>query len=226
MNTNASRIQVTTGSALSALAPAKVQPWLNRALERNLTVWQNTTLRDTQGWTIESPNPVDDWQLWLFFEPSTRGGRLTITRYTPSITRKANSTKLTRVQASVTIDNMGDGLDRYHEREAAKARRNAHAAAPTIAEAEAALRQVGRELDGAVLAPEVTPATADTQARETLSTLRVNGRFAIRMARTGAIPRSTTGTVRLALVNRDLVSPSGVLTGLGREVRKLILEGA
>lgn len=221
--TNVSRLRVTPDSDLLALAPEKPRRFLDKALRRGLTVWQSTNASVTggQAWTIESANPIDDWQLWLYFQAGARGGRLTITRYTPSVSGRLASVKLTQAMAGIAIDDMGDSLDRHNAR---------------VAQAQSAMRQLGSELDGAIVpdAPAtsarlsavraVKAAPALIEARAALDSLKVNGRFALRMARTGAIPRTTTGTVRAALANRDLVSQAGgVLTDLGRAVRELIM---
>lgn len=203
MNTT---LTIELGSPLFELTPEKPRHFLEKALKRGLTVrvHGNTSVTGALSWTIESGNPIDDWQLWLYFQPSARGGRLTINRYTPG-TQKSTSKQLTHQVAGITIDDMGDALDRHHAREAAKreeaafqARRDAHAT----------------DLDTA----------ANPEAATVLGTLKVNGRFALRMARNGAIPRTTTGTVRQALINRGLVSPAGgILTDLGRATRALVL---
>lgn len=197
---------------LEEFVPEKPARFLAKALRRGLTVRQhtNTSVTGGLGWTIESPNPIDDWQLWLYFQGGSRGGTLTISRYTPSTTRKSNTTKLTQQMAGVTIDDMGDALDRHNAR---------------IAEAEAAMRQVGAELDGAtVTLPGVVPVSGDVSlAKEALAALKANGKFAIRAAARGTIPRNTPAKVRHALVRRGLAQVSGgALTDLGKAVRSLI----
>jgi hypothetical protein len=231
--TNASRISVTADSQLLAAVHSKPRPFLERALKRGLTVWQhtNTSAVRGQGWTIESANPIDDWQLWLYFIPGKRGGRLTITRYYLSAgLGKSVTVKLTQAQARVTIDDMGDALDRHHERQA------------RIDQAEAAMRQLGSELDGAVVpdapaAPSPTAPSAAVQAvkevplsgetslaKEALVGLKANARFALRAAHRGTIPQNTPTKVRHVLVRRGLADVAGgALTELGREVRKLII---
>lgn len=227
-------IAITAGSALLAQTPNKPRRFLEKALARGLSVVQTDTATGTASYSIASPNPVDDWRLWIHYTAGHNGGRLNLVRYTPNAPKGRPTTKkLTIMGANILIDDMGDSLDRHNAR---------------VAQAEAALRQVGRELDGTVvdvpasprnaavrelkatqpvLADETAAALLVAEAHEKLATLKVNGRFAIRMAKTGAIPRSTTGTVRQALLNRDLVTPAGgVLTDLGKAVRELILNPA
>jgi hypothetical protein len=235
--TDASRIPVTLDGTLLALAPAKVQPYLTKALKRGLTVWQNTTITPGHlGYTIASSNPIDDWQLWLYFTAGARTGSLTINRYDPwSTAKKTKTTKLTHQMAAITIDGMGDALDRHNAR---------------VAQAEDALRQVGDELDGKVITLDsatVATATGDAARRAAvravqaapapnadpdaqalavaaLGSLKANAKFALRAARAGALPHNIPGKVRHALVRRGLVAVAGgMLTDVGRVARSMIL---
>lgn len=204
------------GSRLFELTPEKPKRFLEKALRRGLTVRLHGTTTDATGWTIESTNPIDDWQLWLYFQPGARGGKLTISRYTPTTTTRSNTKKLTQREASITIDDMGDALDRHNAREADKARRDAHAADLDAAVAtRPALDTVpASDVDSETFAQAVTLAAS----------LKANGLFAIRVAHRGAIPRNTPGKVRAALVNRGLAHVAGgTLTDLGRAVRSLII---
>lgn len=213
---------------LIANAPAKVQRFVRTAHDRGL----NVSL-DGSTYTVSSPNPIDEFQLWLHFAPGANGGRLTATLYTPS--NKRPTKKLTQQNALYWIHDMADALDRHNARQAAtdaaavrdddlndtasvpsrnvKAQRTAHAADLSAAVSNA---------QAATGAQPVNDLAVEAQA--VLSALKVNGRFALRMARTGTIPRTTAGTVRQALVNRDLVSPAGgTLTALGKAVRQLVM---
>jgi len=215
--TNAARIPVTLDSDLLALAPAKVQPFLTRALDRGLTVWQNTTTTPGHsGWTIESTNPIDTWQLWLYFTAGTRTGTLTISRYAPDVADQSKATRRqTQAQARVVIDDMGDALDRHNARRDAHDLDTATAGGP---HREAAVR--------AVKATTATAPDADTQALAVvaLGSLKANGRFAIRAASRGMLPRNVPTKVRHALVRRGLVAVAGgMLTDVGRVARWMIL---
>lgn len=210
-------INVTLDSNMLELAPEKPREFLRRALDRGLTVKEHPAAGVVQalGWTIESPdNPIDDWQLWLYFTPGSRGGSLKIHRYIPATSGKAAPAKLTMAMARVTIDGMADALDRHRAREAA---RDAHAADLNAT----AQRFPARPRTAAHVDTNQNPGG---KAAVAVQTLKGNGKFALRMARNGAIPPATTGTVRRALVNRGLVSQAGgMLTDLGRMARDLIM---
>jgi len=104
----------------SGAAPAKVAPFLKKAEERGLTI---TMTENGQSYRISSPNPIDDWELWIYYTPGHNGGRCNIYQYVPInqfSKRKRPDTKVTRRMARIVLDNMGDALDRHHEREAAR----------------------------------------------------------------------------------------------------------
>jgi len=226
--TNASRLPVTLDSNLYALAPEKVKNFLYKALNRGLTVWQstNTTITVGTGWTIASPdNPIDDWQLWLYFIPGSRGGSLRITRYLPRSTKRSPTTKITYRMAGIVIDDMGDALDRHRDREAKKATAQAATVVQAVESANTARAAAVQELKATPPAA-VDMVDADTQALAVaaVGSLKANGKFAIRTARNGRIWANTPAKVRTALVNRGLVHVSGgMLTELGRVVRSLMI---
>jgi hypothetical protein len=235
-------ILMTADSNHVALAPEKARRFLTKALDRGLTVrlHTNTSVVGALGWTIESPNPIDDWELWLYFTPGSRGGSLKIHRYIPATSGKAAPTKLTFAMTGIAIDDMGDALDRHHARQAAHAeqaafdaRRDAHAAdLSTTHQAMTVVRAVdagNAAQAAAVQAVKATPAVqpdpgVQAQAAAILAALKANARFAIRAAHRGTLPRNTPTKVRGALVRRGLAGVAGgALTDLGRAVRVLII---
>jgi hypothetical protein len=233
-------ITLDQDNQLSLESPAKVAPFVFRALSRGLVAVQTDS--DVDGgssYSIMSTNPIDDWRLWIHFTPGRNGGRLNLVRYMPNPPKGRSTTaKLTIPQAFIQIDEMGEGLDRHNAR---------------VAQAEAALRQVGQELDGAAISTGVVTASVPSaptsgvvrhnavrelkaapavdsdaatraEAQAVLGTLRANARFAVRAAHRGTIPRNTPAKVRHALVRRGLAGVAGgALTDLGRAVHQLIL---
>lgn len=206
-----------------ATAPAKVQKFLTRAHDRGLTVG-----RDEVSYSITSPNPIDDWALWLYFTDGANGGTLTIRRYIPGHgAQKDKNHKVTRQMAIVTIDGMADALDRHNAHQANvvaqrmgliedsegwNADQNAAPASPRVPTVAFAP------------APADQPMPAEAEAELVLSGLRANGRFAIRVARHGHIQPNTSAKVRQALVTRGLVhAAGGALTDLGRVAHRRLV---
>lgn len=198
--------------------PEKVRRFTDKAVARGLKVrtpsvngQPRPTAEGVTAVLIHSLNPIDDFELWINHTAGANGGRLNLTLYTPS--KKGKTTKkLTRADTFAWINEMGDALDRHFEREAAK--KTEPAVTPSAA------RQSAVQAVKAATVPEIDASAVNA----VLSTLKVNGRFALRMARTGAIPRTTTGTVRQALVDRGLVSPAGgLLTNLGKLARAAVM---
>lgn len=92
-------------------APTKVAPFLHRALDRKLNVTQ-----DGRGYRISSPNPIDQFEVWLFYTSGRNGGRLNIFQYGGPRNigrRKSTSWRITTRMARIVIDDMGDALDRH-----------------------------------------------------------------------------------------------------------------
>lgn len=118
-------------------APAKVTALLDLATEHGLTVTRDETRGETHAWTISTPNPVDSTQVWLYWNPGQRGGRLSITVSYGAQARR----NVTRRYARIALQLMAESLQRHLDREAA--------AAPkvTIEQARAAMAQVGHELN-------------------------------------------------------------------------------
>lgn len=220
---------ITTPDSFDTLGvPAKVRPFLAKAIQRGLTVKHVAAREGQSNYTIDSVNPIDDWSIWLYHTAGRNGGVLDLVRYTPIVTggRRKPAKKITRVEASIAIDDMGDALDRHHAREAAgrtaqfNAQRDAHA----------------DDLNAAVTQFPTRPRTKDPVdtnqnpdgkrelAQTVLAGLRANARFALRIAQGGRIPTNTPAKVRGALVNRGLVvAAGGVLTDLGRVARSLVV---
>lgn len=97
-------------------APAKVQRIIDHAQRQGLTVKREKDAGDLQAWTIGTPNPIDNTQVWLYYTPGPRGGRLAITIYYGSHTKPKRNAP--RRWAFYTIENMADSLKRHQEREA------------------------------------------------------------------------------------------------------------
>lgn len=223
---------------LIATAPAKVQPFLTRAHDRGLTID-----KDDVSYAITSPNPIDDWAVWLYYTAGPNGGRLTIRRYIPGHGHtKDKNHKITRQMAQVTIDMMAEALDRHRARENNKILTNVGQPVdksgpgvilPTIADQPPAPKPILAQYSSATVAkvtgtvPVRVPTVALAQPAETpdpapvLAGLRANGRFAIRAARHGHIQRNTPAKVVSALINRGLIQAGGyMLTDLGRAARQ------
>lgn len=232
------KLTITTDNIDTLHVPAKVRPFLDRALRRGLTVQQITFAGRTEGrsnYIVSSTNPIDDWELWLYHTSGRNGGRLDLTRYAPRPAgyrgrARSDTTKLTRQMAGITIDDMADALDRHNTRQGATSA-GQHTGERLAADTRQAMTVV-RAVDAgnaareagvqAVKAPVTDP---DTQALAVaaVATLKANARFALRVARNGRIWANTPGKVRTALINRGLVHASGgMLTDVGRVVRELI----
>lgn len=111
--------------ATTTATPAKVQSWLDRAAEFGLTVEHRSysgQSPDVSSWVISSPNPIDETQLWLYWSPGTKGGRLTIIHYRGHLTagRRKSTVRASRLEASWHLTDMRDSLSRHQEREARK----------------------------------------------------------------------------------------------------------
>lgn len=163
--------------------PDKIAGLLKIARDSGLTVEVDPPRGDGFSWTITSPNPVDDTQVWIAWNPGPNGGRVTRTVYygPGSIMRKA-----TRNWVRIVLVEMGDSLQRHQQSEAAKAaietpelepcgcptqivRDEGHqegcqkAATVTPEQARAALAQVGRELNANAAGIRDALAAADGQ---------------------------------------------------------------
>lgn len=215
--------------------PKKVAPFVGRALGRGLLVAQNPTSADSglSSYVVSSVNPIDDWQLWIAHQAGANGGRLTLTRYAPTATKRPNTVKRTQAEARLLIDDMGDSLDRHVAREAAKPVAvvteftGDEPATVTLSYAMSKMADTisaGRaRFDAATSTVQDDNAQQET-AQLMVNQLRANGRFALRMARLGRIPANTSAVVRTALVNRGLIQAAGgTLTDVGRVAHTLIL---
>lgn len=162
--------------------PAKVAPLLDRATAGGLTVkWDDFGLQlETAGiWTITSPNPVDNTEVWIHWTKGPNGGRLNMRRYYPNLPERQRVVKLTRQGVIIALDMMIRSLARHLERQQAEVDRlvaectlgtinealeaaeksgaehyielYSMAKAKFMANARAALGQVFAELDGAVV---------------------------------------------------------------------------
>jgi hypothetical protein len=164
----------------AATIPLKIQPWLDKAESLGLEVHESERSGSLRSWTIGTPNPIDNTQVWIYFTDSPRGGRVGFTVYHGSSVRPTR--KATRRFASIAMNDMGESLQRHLAREAAKdAAEEAELAAldPSnpappgwdLDTARSALGQVFAELDGAVI-----PNDDETQRAEaaglTVSQLR------------------------------------------------------
>lgn len=163
--------------------PDKIAGLLKIARDSGLTVKRGDDYATCVTWVITSPNPVDDTQIWIAWNPGPNGGRVTRTVYygPGSIMRKA-----TRNWVRIVLVEMGDSLQRHQQSEAAKAaietpelepcgcptqivRDEGHqegcqkAAAVTPEQARAALAQVGRELNANAAGIRAALAAADEQ---------------------------------------------------------------
>jgi hypothetical protein len=143
---------------IRADVPTKVAPIIDRAREAGLDVARSEESGTLKSWTISSPNPVDNTQIWLYWAPAARGGRLGATLYFGSAGTKRN-TALRMIY--ITIGSMADSLRRHHDREAARQRVEHQHTQERMAEAQAALAQVFTELDGAEI-----PSDEETRAAE------------------------------------------------------------
>lgn len=118
-------------------APAKVSLYLEKADKLGLEVTETQRAGAMRSWTISSPNPIDNSQLWVFWTPSARGGRLALTTYWGPHSKPRRDT---RRGAFITLDMMGESLQRHLERQAVKDEEEAQriAGTLTVAEIEAA----------------------------------------------------------------------------------------
>lgn len=97
--------------------PAKVQPWLDKAVKLGLETKEDEPGVVVRCWTISSPNPIDESQVWVYWVPGPRGGRVSFTVwYGVSMQRR----KATRRLASAAITEMGESLRRHEAREFAR----------------------------------------------------------------------------------------------------------
>ncbi|HJW36570.1 MAG TPA: hypothetical protein VJ769_08020, partial [Actinomycetes bacterium] len=102
---------------LLADVPAKVAPYLDRARQAGLEIRRPDDSGTLKSWTISTPNPIDRTQIWLYWSPGARGGRLAVTVYYGPHT-KTKCPPLRHI--NYTIQAMAESLDRHNQREAAK----------------------------------------------------------------------------------------------------------
>lgn len=105
--------------------PDKVTTLIADATAVGLTVTREETRGEMHSWTISSPNPIDNTQVWLFWTPGQRDGRLALTVYYGPHTGQRRT--VTRRSVRYTLTDMAESLQRHLDREAAKA-----AAAPKV----------------------------------------------------------------------------------------------
>lgn len=214
--------------------PAKVLPFLEKALSLGLTVAQDHNLRTdgVSSYTISSPtNPVDDWQLWIHHQSGPNGGRLTLTRYTPfpGGQRKSNTAKLTYQRAFYTITEMGDSLTRHHARTTAKTDQPRVIAEDdmrsVVRDIKADPAPAGRTIDQV---DDMRDVVNGIQAQDVVVKLARNGRVALRLVRDNGPHRNhlsaaTPSKIRHAFQRWGLINPDNSLTDLGRAARSLVL---
>lgn len=203
---------------IRADVPAKVAPIIDRAREAGLDVARSEESGTLKSWTISSPNPVDNTQIWLYWAPAARGGRLGATLYFGSAGTKRN-TALRMIY--ITIGSMADSLQRHHDREAARQRVEHQHTQERMAEAQAALAQVFTELDCAEI-----PSDEETRAAEacglTVTQLRAKraevANEMVDMLRAGEAKNLLHEELNLSTVHasdetgQPLCRPHGVLT--------------
>lgn len=141
--------------------PAKVAYYLDRARELGLTVERSEDAGSLKSWTIASPNPIDNSQVWLYWGPGARGGRLGFTLYYGPNTKTRRNAPLRYI--NYTMQTMSESLQRHHEREAARLVEQRAATAERMAECQAALAEVFAELDGAEIPGEQETRAAEQQ---------------------------------------------------------------
>ncbi len=99
--------------------PAKIQSWIDRAAKLGLTVESGQIEgTDIRTWTVASPNPIDGYELWLYFTPGRNGGRLGITHYHGVTGGRHNRTRPTQKMARIIMGEMGESLQRHLQRQA------------------------------------------------------------------------------------------------------------
>lgn len=99
--------------------PLKIQPWLDKATALGLEVSESERSGSLRSWTVDTPNPIDNTQVWIYWTDSARGGRVGFTVYHGSSVRPTR--KATRRFAAIAMTDMGESLQRHLDREARKA---------------------------------------------------------------------------------------------------------
>lgn len=114
----------------AADVPAKVIPWLERAESNGLVAEEAKGSGTIRSWTVRAPEQsADRTQLWLYWGPGKRGGRLSINVYHSHGDHHRN---VTMQRARIALEMLADSeRNRLHR----------------LKVAEQAMEQVGREVE-------------------------------------------------------------------------------
>lgn len=119
---------------MATTTPPKVQHWLDKAADSGLTATEKTATDESiRSWAISNDSPVDDTELWLYWNAGNQGGRLRIAHYRgPRLAGRRTSLApwVTRRAAAIVLAGMAEAQERHLARQA----RAAEAEATEIAD--------------------------------------------------------------------------------------------